>query len=686
MSGFTAQRLLLRPAALAAAAAVAVPVARRRDSDPCGLWFCRGAAFCDQRRPVQCQGPVPPSASPARQRRVCCIGAGAAGLACAKDMIERGFETTVFEIREGMGGVWRLDRTGRHVGVRLEQKATSSKYYLGFSDYPIPDAAPDFPSHEQYIAYLEDYARHFNVHERIRYSHRVVDVRKLRDGTWEVDVVAGGRKGTHVFDAIAVCSGLHSVPDFPPRGVPPPPAGFQARVIHAVELKDVRSAMSGKRIVVGGGGETGVEMAHLAAVEGVAPALFSLRRGITVIGSYLPLPLAGRMPDARTPPVDLNERRVLTLLPHLVKHYVFTRDPQTVFGLRDENPGRHSLMRLLDTSVVTFATVAVAPFFMLGGLAQHVFQELTHPLFWTFDKQSFRQPNGPAMSQAMKVATSSPAVPPLRQERDTKQLMDYTRRAVEYRMQGYTLRHYQQIRSLLEEYSGARHTQNFLTKSDDFIYNLMDHSLELRPGIKGYEGTNTVIFEDESKTEADLVVWCTGYQPQVPFLQHLLPASSPDGRDRFDGTALFKNVFNPEIGESLAFIGFARPQLGAMPPIAELQARWFGAVLSGQAELPSKDTMEAEIITDRVQYENKVFAERMRSTVDFGRYTADIAKRAGCYPDVGMRTFFQDFSLWQAFWFGPVLPQSYRLDDGGGRGEAARARLKMTYQTFFTRS
>mmetsp|Transcript_9517 Transcript_9517/g.13970 ORF Transcript_9517/g.13970 Transcript_9517/m.13970 type:complete len:124 (+) Transcript_9517:170-541(+) len=123
-----------------------------------------------------------------------------------------------------------------------------------------------------------------------------------------------------------------------------------------------------------------------------------------------------------------------------------------------------------------------------------------------------------------------------------------------------------------------------------------------------------------------------------------------------------------------------------MPPLAELQARWLAAVLVGKAQLPTKTAMQAEIDADESRYNNKVFADRMRSTVDFGKYTADIARRAGCYPEMGLTRMMSDFPLWLAFWFGPVLPQSYRVDDDGKRGEDARWRVKETYKTFFSTS
>jgi len=37
---------------------------------------------------------------------VCIIGAGTAGLCCARHSIENGFQTTVFELSDRIGGTW----------------------------------------------------------------------------------------------------------------------------------------------------------------------------------------------------------------------------------------------------------------------------------------------------------------------------------------------------------------------------------------------------------------------------------------------------------------------------------------------------------------------------------------------------------------------------------------------------
>jgi hypothetical protein len=60
-------------------------------------------------------------------------------------------------------------------------------------------------------------------------------------------------------------------------------------------------------------------------------------------------------------------------------------------------------------------------------------------------------------------------------------------------------------------------------------------------------------------------------------------------------TGRYLHTFVPEAGESLGLIGFLRPAFGAIPPLAELQARWFALVQSGERCLPSREQMSESI-------------------------------------------------------------------------------------------
>ena len=69
---------------------------------------------------------------------------------------------------------------------------------------------------------------------------------------------------------------------------------------------------------------------------------------------------------------------------------------------------------------------------------------------------------------------------------------------------------------------------------------------------------------------ADVVVLATGYRQTFPFLKR-----ASDGLDDALPTEHF--ICDPD-DPDLAFFGFARPNVGAIPPMAELQAMWWVAV------------------------------------------------------------------------------------------------------------
>ena len=59
-------------------------------------------------------------------------------------------------------------------------------------------------------------------------------------------------------------------------------------------------------------------------------------------------------------------------------------------------------------------------------------------------------------------------------------------------------------------------------------------------------------------------------------------------------------MFSPEIGSSLAFIGFVQPASGGVLTMSEIQARWFGELCKGRVSLPNKWEMEHNIKQEKV--------------------------------------------------------------------------------------
>ena len=85
-------------------------------------------------------------------------------------------------------------------------------------------------------------------------------------------------------------------------------------------------------------------------------------------------------------------------------------------------------------------------------------------------------------------------------------------------------------------------------------------------------------FADGSEVAADVVIFCTGYKVSFPFFEPGLIAAP--GND----LPLFRRVFHPDMPD-VFFVGLLQP-LGAVFPLAEIQAEWICDYLSGRYELP----------------------------------------------------------------------------------------------------
>lgn len=137
---------------------------------------------------------------------------------------------------------------------------------------------------------------------------------------------------------------------------------------------------------------------------------------------------------------------------------------------------------------------------------------------------------------------------------------------------------------------GALQTQP--TVSPTLIHHIQRKNICIKPNVAKLDG-NCVTFTDGSKVEADAVVCATGYHIDIPYVDdNVKQLVIEEGTNNMN---LFKSVFSPEIGASLAFIGFIQPASGGLLPVSEIQARWFSALCKGNTKLPSKETMHHEI-------------------------------------------------------------------------------------------
>ena len=189
------------------------------------------------------------------------IGAGPSGLVAAKHALEAGFEPTVFEAADALGGQW--NSAAPHSGVWPGMRTNTSRAMTAFSDFPAPADHALHPLATQIQAYLGAYANAFGVTGRIRFGARVTEVRP----GWTVD--------GEPFDAVVVASGRFGRPH-----VPDALRAFGGELLHAFDYPGAEP-LAGRSTLVYGNGISGLEIASDLAPH--APVISAYRKPRYVI-------------------------------------------------------------------------------------------------------------------------------------------------------------------------------------------------------------------------------------------------------------------------------------------------------------------------------------------------------------------------------------------------------------------
>jgi cation diffusion facilitator CzcD-associated flavoprotein CzcO len=190
------------------------------------------------------------------------IGAGPVGLGMAKALLEHKIAYEELEADRELGGNWLH-------GVYETVHIISSRKTTEYADYPMPADYPDFPSRQQMLDYLRDYAEKFQLTRNLQFNTKVVMALPLADGRWELELASGEKR---IYKGLIVCNGHHWDRRFPNY-----PGKFEGEFIHSKDYK-TPAELAGKRVLVIGGGNSACDIAAEAARVGKT-ARISLRRG-----------------------------------------------------------------------------------------------------------------------------------------------------------------------------------------------------------------------------------------------------------------------------------------------------------------------------------------------------------------------------------------------------------------------
>ncbi len=170
--------------------------------------------------------------------------------------------------------------------------------------------------------------------------------------------------------------------------------------------------------------------------------------------------------------------------------------------------------------------------------------------------------------------------------------------------------------------------QDHPTLSDSLLSRISHGEITVRPGIASFDG-DRVHFTDGTEDEIDLVVWCTGYDIDLPFLDQALLG---DGADRLP---LFRHVFHQQ-APGLMFVGLMQ-STGSGLPIVEAQARLAAAHVSGQYALPTAAAQAADIAAEHRAARERWGERRPAMRIDFDAYLALAAKELAAGADRARR-------------------------------------------------
>ncbi|MGW4067619.1 FAD-dependent oxidoreductase [Nocardia grenadensis] len=193
--------------------------------------------------------------------RIAIVGAGIAGLVCAKVLSEDGFAVEVFDRAPDIGGVW--SETRRYPGLR----AQSSKYTYHFSDHPMPADYPRVLDGARMQEYLASYVRAFGLTDRLRLRTEVVAADPV-DGGWLLEI--RDLDGVHrtSCDHLVIANGVFSEPELPDFAGMTEFGRAGGQLGHSTQFLDVDAVRDRSVVVVGYGAaacDLATEISRVAA-------------------------------------------------------------------------------------------------------------------------------------------------------------------------------------------------------------------------------------------------------------------------------------------------------------------------------------------------------------------------------------------------------------------------------------
>lgn len=237
--------------------------------------------------------PIPPQQH-TKQRplgHVAVIGAGVTGVSSASHLIGHGFEVTIFEqgSEDNLGGIW--SRVNSTSGLQISS--------IMYRWHPAVLWKSGYPKRDEILSNTRMIWKKYDLEKRTRFNTRIEKVTRHSSST---DPKEGGRsrwiingEENTIYDGLVVSTGTCGEPkhmDLPGQ------EKFKGVITHSSQLDNVE--LQGKKVLIVGGGASGIEALELAVQKGANKPTILARSDkwiiprMTIIDAMLALQPLGR--------------------------------------------------------------------------------------------------------------------------------------------------------------------------------------------------------------------------------------------------------------------------------------------------------------------------------------------------------------------------------------------------------
>lgn len=192
------------------------------------------------------------------------VGGGPAGIATAAGLSRRGLDSIVLERGGAVALAWRNHYDSLHLHT--------NKGASGLPGRPMPGNYPRYPSRDQVVDYLEEYAVSEGV--RVRLNSEVANCHRT-SGLWETVTTTGEITES---ENVVIATGLSQIPNMPRY---PKQEFYEGEIVHSADYRNGRPYV-GRYVLVVGFGNSGGEIA-LDLMEHGAHAFISVRNPGVVV-------------------------------------------------------------------------------------------------------------------------------------------------------------------------------------------------------------------------------------------------------------------------------------------------------------------------------------------------------------------------------------------------------------------